>query len=76
MRGMSSAGFFEGQHRSVGERSLLATISSALVDYKDKKVGTLVPFSALYEGVSGTIQSTVNHRASSMRKPAVMPSHC
>ena len=62
MRGMSSAGFFEGQHRSVGERSLLATISSALVDYKDKKVGTLVPFSALYEGVSGTIQSTVNHR--------------
>lgn len=62
MRGMSDAGFFEGQHRSVGERSLLATISSALVDYKDKKVGTLVPFSALYEGVSGTIQSTVNHR--------------
>ena len=32
------------------------------MDYKDKKVGTLVPFSALYEGVSGTIQSTVNHR--------------
>lgn len=62
MRGMSSAGFFEGQHRSVGERSLLAAISSALVDYKDKPVGTLVPFSALYEGVSGTIQSTVNHR--------------
>ncbi|NMM99674.1 hypothetical protein G1C96_0252 [Bifidobacterium sp. DSM 109958] len=62
MRGMSNAGFFEGQHRSVGERSLLSTISSALTDHRDDAVGGLVPFSALYDGIAGTIQSTVNHR--------------
>ncbi|KFI52300.1 BREX system P-loop protein BrxC [Bifidobacterium biavatii] len=62
MRGMSAAGFFEGQHRSVGERSLLSTISSALVEHKADTVGSLIPFSALYDGISGTIQSSVNHR--------------
>ena len=62
MRGMSAAGFFEGQHRSVGERSLLATVSSALVDRKGEPIGNLIPFSALYDGISGTIQSSVNHR--------------
>ena len=62
MRGMSAAGFFEGQHRSVGERSLLATVSSALVDRKGEPIGSLIPFSALYDGISGTIQSSVNHR--------------
>ncbi|PJM79894.1 BREX system P-loop protein BrxC [Bifidobacterium scaligerum] len=61
MRGMSAAGFFEGQHRSVGERSLLSTISSALADHKDDPVGNLIPFSALYDGIAGTIQSSVNH---------------
>ncbi|KAA8828004.1 BREX system P-loop protein BrxC [Bifidobacterium myosotis] len=62
MRGMSDAGFFEGQHRSVGERSLLSTISSALVEHKSDAIGALVPFSALYDGIAGTIQSSVNHR--------------
>ena len=62
MRGMSAAGFFEGQHRSVGERSLLSTVSSALVNRKGEAVGALMPFSALYDGIAGTIQSSVNHR--------------
>ncbi|KFJ01336.1 BREX system P-loop protein BrxC [Bifidobacterium stellenboschense] len=62
MRGMSDAGFFEGQHRSVGERSLLSTVSSALVERKNATVGALMPFSALYDGIAGTIQSSVNHR--------------
>ncbi|PLS30252.1 hypothetical protein Uis1B_1922 [Bifidobacterium margollesii] len=62
MRGMSAADFFEGQHRSVGERSLLSTISSALVECKNRPVGSLVPFSALYDGIAGTIQSAANHR--------------
>ncbi|TPF89054.1 BREX system P-loop protein BrxC [Bifidobacterium sp. UTBIF-56] len=62
MRGMSDAGFFEGQHRSVGERSLLSTISIALVEHKNDALGALVPFSALYDGIAGTIQSSVNHR--------------
>ncbi|KAB7791312.1 BREX system P-loop protein BrxC [Bifidobacterium leontopitheci] len=62
MRGMSSARFFEGQHRSVGERSLLSTISSALVEHKADATGSLIPFSALYDGIAGTIQSSVNHR--------------
>ncbi|KAA8820344.1 BREX system P-loop protein BrxC [Bifidobacterium rousetti] len=62
MRGMSGAGFFEGQHRSVGERSLLSTVSSALSEHKMDAVGRLIPFSAFYDGISGTIQSSVNHR--------------
>ena len=62
MRGMSDAGFFDGQHRSVGERSLLATVSSALAEHKHDTVGSLVPFSALYDGIAGAIQTSVNHR--------------
>lgn len=62
MRGMSAAGFFEGQHRSVGERSLLSTISAALVGHKADPAGSIIPFSALYDGIAGTIQSSVNHR--------------
>ncbi|TPF97015.1 hypothetical protein EP30_04850 [Bifidobacterium sp. UTCIF-39] len=62
MRGMSAADFFEGQHRSVGERSLLSTISIALVEQKNRPVGGLVPFAALYDGIAGTIRSSANHR--------------
>ncbi|KAB5607455.1 BREX system P-loop protein BrxC [Bifidobacterium jacchi] len=62
MRGMSYAGFFDGQHRSVGERSLLATISIALAEHGSDTIGSLVPFSALYDGIAGAIQSSVNHR--------------
>ena len=62
MLGMSKAGFFEGQHRSVGERSLLAAFSSALAEHKSDAIGALVSFSALYDGIAGTIQSSVNHR--------------
>ncbi|NEG54811.1 BREX system P-loop protein BrxC [Bifidobacterium platyrrhinorum] len=68
MRGMSAAGFFEGQHRSVGERSLLSTVSSALVERKNDMVGALMPFSALYDGIAGTIQSSVNHRINEVER--------
>lgn len=49
LRGMSRFGMFDGRHSSVGERSMLSTVSSALRDSKDETVGALVPFDRLYD---------------------------
>ena len=62
MRGMSDSGFFEGAHRSVGERSLLSTVSIALMESRNVPFGGIVPFSKLYDGIAGTLQTSANYR--------------
>ncbi|RSX52437.1 BREX system P-loop protein BrxC [Bifidobacterium callimiconis] len=62
MRGMSDSGFFEGSHRSVGERSLLSTVSIALTESRNVPFGGIVPFSKLYDGIAGTLQTSANYR--------------
>ncbi|WP_428859316.1 BREX system P-loop protein BrxC [Bifidobacterium dentium] len=61
-REMSRYNMFSGRHASVGERSMLSAISSALRSCKDETVGELVPFDRLYDGIADAIQSTSNFR--------------
>ncbi|QHB62901.1 BREX system P-loop protein BrxC [Bifidobacterium adolescentis] len=68
LRGMSRFGMFDGRHSSVGERSMLSTVSSALRDSKDETVGALVPFDRLYDGIADAIQSTSNYRIKDAEK--------
>ena len=62
LRAMSRYNMFDGRHASVGERSMLAAISSTLRGSKESTVGELIPFDRLYDGISDAIQSTVNYR--------------
>lgn len=62
LREMSRYNMFSGRHASVGERSMLSAISSALRSCKDETVGELVPFDRLYDGIADAIQSTSNFR--------------
>ena len=62
LREMSRYNMFSGRHASVGERSMLSAISSALRSCKSATVGELVPFDRLYDGIADAIQSTVNFR--------------
>ncbi|WP_100511074.1 BREX system P-loop protein BrxC [Bifidobacterium primatium] len=62
MRGMSDAGFFEGAHRSVGERSMLSTVSIALMACRSLPFGSIIPFSRFYDGIAGTLQTSANYR--------------
>lgn len=62
LRQMSEYNMFDGRHSSVGERSMLAAISSTLRESRNSTVGDLVPFDRLYDGIADAIQSTANYR--------------
>lgn len=68
LREMSRYNMFSGRHASVGERSMLSTISSALRSSQHKTVGTLIPFDKLYDGIADGIQSTSNFRVNQAEK--------
>jgi hypothetical protein len=46
-----------GKHLSEGERSLLSAFQESAIQYADKEIGTLVPFSAFYK----TIEAFLDH---------------
>ncbi|OZG60567.1 hypothetical protein BLEM_1763 [Bifidobacterium lemurum] len=74
LRRMSQYNMFDGRHASVGERSMLAAISTTLQRAKESAFGELIPFDRLYDGISDAIQSTVNyriHQAEKVLDPAV-----
>ncbi|MBA5851814.1 BREX system P-loop protein BrxC [Clostridium sp. cel8] len=48
-----------GKHLSEGERSLLSAFQESAIMYKDKKLGTLIPFSAFYETVEAFLDSNI-----------------
>lgn len=62
LRQMSKYHVLEGTQSSIGERSMLSTISSTLRDSKAEHIGCLIPFDKLYDGISDAIKSTVNYR--------------
>ncbi len=59
---MSDYNVLDGRHSSIGERSMLAAISATLRDDHTGRVGDIVPFDKLYDGIRDTIQSTANYR--------------
>ena len=68
LREMSRYNMFSGRHASVGERSMLSTISSTLRSSQNETVGALMPFDKLYDGIADAIQSTVNFRINQAEK--------
>jgi hypothetical protein len=62
LRQMSLYNMFDGRHASVGERSMLSSISSTLRSSKEKEIGEIVSFDELYDGIRDAIQSTSNYR--------------
>lgn len=48
-----------GKHLSEGERSLLSAFQESAIMYKDKEIGTLIPFSAFYETVEAFLDSNI-----------------
>lgn len=55
LREMSRYNMFSGRHASVGERSMLSTISSTLRSSQNETVGALMPFDKLYDGIADAI---------------------
>lgn len=68
LREMSRYNMFSGRHASVGERSMLSTISSTLRSGQNEMVGALMPFDKLYDGIADAIQSTSNFRINQAEK--------
>jgi len=48
-----------GKHLSEGERSLLSAFQESAIRYKDRELGTLIPFSAFYETVEAFLDSNI-----------------
>lgn len=61
-RAMSDFGMFSGRHSSVGERSMLSAWSATLQTAADKRLGYLVPFDRLFDGIKDILQSSQTHR--------------
>ena len=48
-----------GKHISEGERSLLGAFQESAIRYKDKEIGTLIPFSIFYQTVEAFLDSSI-----------------
>lgn len=55
--GLSDHNVFEGRHASVGERSMLGVVQSVVKELQGSRVGTLVPFDAMFAGIHQTVKS-------------------
>jgi len=50
---------FEGQHRSVGERSMLEVFQNVAKQISDKEEGELATFDLMFEGIRATLKSLI-----------------
>ncbi|MFN5514420.1 MAG: BREX system P-loop protein BrxC [Cyanobacteriota bacterium] len=50
---------FEGKHRSVGERSMLAVFQTVAVTLQDREVGQLATFDLMFEGIRFVVKSNI-----------------
>lgn len=57
LRGLSEHNAFEGKHRSVGERSLLAVFQQVAVRMEDQPVGALATFDLMFEGIRSALKA-------------------
>ncbi|WP_225744536.1 BREX system P-loop protein BrxC [Marinilactibacillus sp. Marseille-P9653] len=48
-----------GKHLSDGERNLLESIQQATIEYKDKEIGQLIPFSTFYTHIDQALEHSV-----------------
>ncbi len=59
IRELSKNNAFVGGHQSVGERSMLSIFQQVAKNYMHRSVGDIVPFAALYEGLTDILQSKI-----------------
>lgn len=50
---------FEGQHSSVGERSMLGVFQKVVIEIQDEDVGRLATFDRMYEGIRTVLKSQI-----------------
>lgn len=50
---------FEGQHSSVGERSILEVFQKVVVEIKEEDIGRLATFDRMYEGIRTVLKSQI-----------------
>lgn len=62
LRALSDYNMFTGKYQSVGERSMISAINSTLRTCKDERVGDLMPFDRLYDGISEALLNTSTFR--------------
>ncbi|MEA3336901.1 MAG: BREX system P-loop protein BrxC [Chloroflexota bacterium] len=59
IQSLSQHNAFEGQHRSVGERSMLEVFQHVAMEIADHQLGQLATFDLMFEGIRNTIQSQI-----------------
>jgi len=57
LENLSRKNVFEGQHRSVGERSMLGVFQQVIIQLKDQEVGTLATFDRMFEGIRTALKA-------------------
>ncbi len=61
IRDLSNHDAFEGRHKSVGERSMLAVFQHAARALAVAEPGALAPFHILFDGIRGSVKSNLQH---------------
>ncbi|MCP4164415.1 MAG: BREX system P-loop protein BrxC [Chloroflexi bacterium] len=61
IQSLSDHNAFEGRHRSVGERSMLGVFQHVAMQIADYEVGQLATFDLMFEGISKTLKSQIQH---------------
>ncbi|MDM8539922.1 BREX system P-loop protein BrxC [Desulfococcaceae bacterium HSG9] len=61
IRNLSMHNAFEGKHRSVGERSMLAVFQEVAVLISDHKIGQLATFDLMFEGLRSALKAQNQH---------------
>lgn len=64
IQNLSQHSAFEGQHSSVGERSMLSVFQQVAIQIEDKNVGQLATFDLMYEGIRSTLKSQIQRAIS------------
>ena len=59
LQSLSDHNAFEGQHRSVGEWSILGVFQQVAMQISDSQVGQLATFDLMFEGIRSTLKSQV-----------------
>ena len=59
IQNLSEHGDFEGQHSSVGERSMLGVFQQVVKDIRNLEVGSLATFDRMYEGIRTALKTNI-----------------
>jgi hypothetical protein len=68
IQNLSQHNAFEGQHSSVGERSMLGVFQQVVIQIENHKIGQLATFDLMFEGIRTALKSQVHKAISQAEK--------